>query len=327
MKSKISNTLVMGLLALAIMPNAFGSGDKVGGGGGKKEPLFEEVANNIAEWIRSGNADQISSLLPQGVSLQQYKNEMLAVIGNYHVTFTDDRVLVNGFEKTCRSYLDERGVNQILCNNLQFGSDTPGNINEIYRQVHHEFAGLACAQETTQTVCLEQNRNEDSDYRISRLISGFLRNELVTRLPVVPSSSTTDGQQSLVGNITGCFGDLPGRGGKIVFFRSGVKLQETLGFTVLNGRYSGFVFLVTGRPGSLNKARLDQETYIGKPGVYYFAQDNRGWISVVVNRDYRDNFTAQVSNKDLGILTTLTCSTDVDVVSKALNAASSYSPM
>lgn len=30
MKLKISNTFVMGLLALTIMPDAFGSGDKVG---------------------------------------------------------------------------------------------------------------------------------------------------------------------------------------------------------------------------------------------------------------------------------------------------------
>ncbi|MBL7668873.1 MAG: hypothetical protein JNM39_00175 [Bdellovibrionaceae bacterium] len=109
---------------------------------------------------------------------------MLRALAKYNSTFTDEKVLVNGYEKTCRGFIDTQEINQILCNNTQFGLDTADNINEIYRQVHHEFAALACRKSPAGMICLEQNNNEQSDYRISNHLSGFLVEEIVKRLPV-----------------------------------------------------------------------------------------------------------------------------------------------
>jgi hypothetical protein len=177
------------LILVFLSPTSWAAGDRAGGGGGKKEPLFKEIAANISSWIQSGNADQIESKLPSDVTLQEYKSGMLQVLGNYNVMFTDDKVVVGNHEKTCRSYVDAKRVNQIICNNTQFGLDTPDNINEIYRQVHHEFAGLACRKRSQDVVCLEQNRNDLSDYRISNHISAFIGPETIMRLPVKPNSS------------------------------------------------------------------------------------------------------------------------------------------
>jgi len=185
------NKLFIGMaMIIAISCGAAHAGKEGGGGGGKKEPLFKTIASNIEGWIRSGNADAILTRLPNGISLSQYKSQMLDVLDNYRITFTDDKVLVNEHEKTCRGYVDDSGVNQILCNNIQFGSDTPENINELYRQVHHEFAGLACGKDHLKSMCLEQNNADDSDYRISDFISGYLRKEVVMRLPVVKVPTT-----------------------------------------------------------------------------------------------------------------------------------------
>ncbi len=181
-------TLILPLNLFAAGDTGSGSGTVGGGGGGKREPLFQDITENISKWIKSGNANQLEPILQQyGFTISDYKRDMLGVISNYHITFTDDKVLVGNKEKTCRGYIDSKRVNQILCNNTQFGDDTPANINEIYRQVHHELAGLACRKENSQTICLEQNRLEDSDYRISNHISAFLRSQKVMRLPVLAS--------------------------------------------------------------------------------------------------------------------------------------------
>lgn len=181
-------TLILPLNLFAAGETGSGSGTVGGGGGGKREPLFQDITENISKWIKSGNANQLEPILQEyGITISDYKRDMLGVISNYHITFTDDKVLVGNKEKTCRGYIDSKRVNQILCNNTQFGDDTPANINEIYRQVHHELAGLACRKEISQTICLEQNKLEDSDYRISNHISAFLRSQKVMRLPVLAS--------------------------------------------------------------------------------------------------------------------------------------------
>jgi hypothetical protein len=162
------------------------SGGVAGGGGGEFEPVFKNIAENIASWIESGNADLIQSFLPSDISLAFYKANMLRVLKNYNVTFTDDKVMVGNYEKTCRSFVDNKNINQIICNNSQFGIYTPQNAGNIYRQVHHEFAGLACRQSKNDLLCVEKNDNEISDYKISDKITAFLGNETVIRLPVKP---------------------------------------------------------------------------------------------------------------------------------------------
>ncbi len=187
MKKMVIFTFLNLLLITLTGQFVFAKSDRAGGGGGKKEPLFQIVAENISKWIQVGNADLLSEvLIANGLTLQEYKKEMQEVLSNFHITFTDEKVMINGKEKTCRGYVDNRNINQILCNNTQFGSDNSDNINEIYRQVHHEFAGLACRKDKRALICIEKNNGEESDYRISNHVTSLLGEETVWRLPINP---------------------------------------------------------------------------------------------------------------------------------------------
>jgi hypothetical protein len=134
--------------------------------GDPNEPKFKEIALNIQQWIESGNADRIA--LPPDVPLERYKREMLKVLRNYHIAF-------DGAKKTCENQADASGENRISCDSAKFNETLERSIDDTYRLIHHEFAGLAG---------FEVNQNEESDYRISDQISGFLRFEVVKRLPV-----------------------------------------------------------------------------------------------------------------------------------------------
>lgn len=134
--------------------------------GDPNEPKFKEIALNIQQWIESGNADKI--LLPADISLERYKREMLNALRNYHIAF-------DGAKKTCANHVDAVGENRISCDSAKFDETLKRSVDDTYRLIHHEFAGLAG---------LEVNQNEDSDYRISNQISGFLQFAVVKRLPV-----------------------------------------------------------------------------------------------------------------------------------------------
>lgn len=178
---------IIGILVLSVSLSSFAKKGTIGGGGGgKKEPVFEDIAINIAKWIVSGNAEAMAPLLQHyGFTLDEYKTEMLKVLNNYQIAFTDDKVTVNGSEKTCRGVLYENQPSRILCNNTQFGDETPENINEIYRHVHHEIASLACFKKNSARVCLEENIDEKSDYRFSKFVSAKLEPAIVMRLPEI----------------------------------------------------------------------------------------------------------------------------------------------
>lgn len=169
--------LLMG--AIFALGNSSFAGIKEGGGGDPNEPIFKEIATNIEGWIQSGNADNIQ--LPKGIYLSDYKQKMLAALSAYHISFTMKEVFVNRKPKTCKNYRDEQNENQILCNSQRFAHAYKNNINDIYRTVHHEFAGLEG---------LEVNKGQDSDYTISGQISGFLVTEEVKRLPIVKKPAT-----------------------------------------------------------------------------------------------------------------------------------------
>lgn len=233
--------LKIGLLAF-ILSNSLTAmaGSDSGGGGGKKEPLFKTVAANITSWIKSGNADALEDVLvEEGLTLSMYKTEMLKVLANYNIAFTDKRILVNGYEKTCKGYVNKRTkVNEIICNNTQFGSDNQEEIGEIYRQVHHEFAGLACQKISSDLLCVERNKNENSDYKISDHITDFLEKETVLRLPVVPGGQPKASRDFRPGGSTAC-----GSSDNLVhavfeIFRDGPVIE--VGVTTLHGNGNSY---------------------------------------------------------------------------------------
>jgi hypothetical protein len=145
------------------------------GGGDADEISFEDVAANILAWIESGNADTL--IMPSNISLRDYKSKMIEVLANYQVNFTDENILVAGKEKTCRNFVDQLR-NQIECNIDRFKKIKAEGADQVYKIVHHEFAGLIRA---------ELNSGSDSDYSISKQISAFLEFQVVKRLPVKPS--------------------------------------------------------------------------------------------------------------------------------------------
>ncbi len=172
-----------GLLFISVAAWA-ASGGHDGNGGDSNEPNFKAVAANISEWIQSGNADSIQ--LPAGVSLSEYKGKMLDVLSGYQISFTADEVVVLGQPKTCKNWIDQNHERQIRCNLQRFAFEYQNDINEIYRLVHHEFAGLAG---------LESNSGQNSKYAISNQISAYLEDQVVKRLPVTSPQFQSEGLQ------------------------------------------------------------------------------------------------------------------------------------
>ena len=166
--------LILGTLGTSPLTRAADSdGGEAGNGGDPGEIKFKMVALNIQEWLESGNADAIH--LPMGLSFESYKAGMLAKLRGYQIEFTESVVKVAGTEKTCKNDFGKPDGNKILCNSSRFNSYYSNSMDDIYRIVHHEFAGLAG---------FEKNKGEASDYVISAQLSDYLRVELVKRLPI-----------------------------------------------------------------------------------------------------------------------------------------------
>jgi hypothetical protein len=147
--------------------------------------MFKGISNNIEEWIISGGADNIR--LPARLNLKDYKKSMLAALGNYHISFTENFILVDGVEKTCKNYVDENLERQIICNLKRFEGTYSSSIDDAYILIHHEFAGLAK---------VELNKGQDSDYEISNQISAYLKFEVVKKLPVKTSKNAVNPYES-----------------------------------------------------------------------------------------------------------------------------------
>lgn len=167
--------LSLGLQFTAHSRSLVSGGDHAGNGGDPNEIIFMDIANNIKDWILSGNASTLN--LPTGLSYEDYVLAMESVLLDYKITFTSTPIFVHGAEKLCRNFIDLDSNRQILCNSARFNESYKNNIDDIYRLIHHEFAGLAG---------IEVNSGQTSDYVISNQISGYLKYEQIKRLPVAP---------------------------------------------------------------------------------------------------------------------------------------------
>jgi hypothetical protein len=153
---------------------AFANPRVIGNGGDPFELRFKTIALNIDQWIQSGNANQLQ--LPSEITLQNYKSKMHQVLGNYSIEFTKQKVSIAGAEKTCINFVASK-INKIRCNSDRFSALLNSRADDLYRLVHHEFAGLAG---------IEVSKGADSDYRISNQISSYLVDQVVRQLPIVP---------------------------------------------------------------------------------------------------------------------------------------------
>lgn len=172
----ISATLL--LLSTFTLSSAFagtfgpGDGSKGGGGGDAAERRMNEIRADLLKWIDAGGAQALR--LPERVSYGEYVSVMSKYLAPkaVGVTFTNDKVLVDGKEKTCRNYRDQKSMPQMLCNLDRFNKTLEG---EQYRLGHHEYAGIDG---------LELNEGAQSDYEISDQIATFLEPQKVLRLVV-----------------------------------------------------------------------------------------------------------------------------------------------
>lgn len=174
---KISNLkkhLVIGTALLAVLSpiKLFAEGGISGGGGDPLEIKFKDIAQNIAQWIASGNARELR--LPTQITLEVYSQRMTAVLNNYQIEITQSRILVQGVQKACENFIRPGQSALVRCNANRLRAIMQ-DASEMYQIVHHEFAALAG---------LEVAKGARSSYTISRQLSAFLREETVLRLPV-----------------------------------------------------------------------------------------------------------------------------------------------
>lgn len=155
-----------------------GDGTHTGGGGDYTESVIFEIRATIREWIKKGGSRKLE--LPNKMTVREYNRKMLAVLKPHAVVVsvvtaeeernTSDpelKVIVDGEPKSCRGFISEIDKRRhILCNSDRFPEDP----TEQYRQIHHEFAGLAG---------VEHNQGASSDYSISNKVKEYVEPETV----------------------------------------------------------------------------------------------------------------------------------------------------
>jgi hypothetical protein len=170
--------VVIGMLAAGLLQSPAHAQEKIGNGGDSLEPRFLEIANDIRKWIRDGGARALR--MREGDTIEEYQTRMLLVLDRYSVSFTQDKIYVNGAEKDCEN---DPLSGRIRCATARFPTiETENGEDRQYRLVHHELAGLAG---------LEQNLGSPkSDYFYSDQISASLETVMVKRLVVKSVDST-----------------------------------------------------------------------------------------------------------------------------------------
>jgi hypothetical protein len=154
---------------IALSPLAH-AGHEVPNGGDICEDRFKIVRDDIKSWIEEGGA--ASLVLPKNLSITDYKTKMLAEIAVAQVSCVDSNTQVDGAEKTCENFLDDKGTAQIICNRQRFMATDE---SDQYVLVHHEYAGLSG---------FEVNQGMSSQYSISNQITGALETQEMLKLVV-----------------------------------------------------------------------------------------------------------------------------------------------
>ncbi len=165
---------VSAVLALLIASSAFGS-TGMGNGGDVCENRFKIVRDDIASWIVQGGA--VGLRLPSTVSPDRYHEAMLDQIVRAVISCTEDWVMIENTEKTCRNFVSSSGTPQVICNAKRFMETREV---DQYLLVHHEYAGLAG---------FEVSQGGDSRYSISNQLAAYLEDQVVKKLAIKPVRS------------------------------------------------------------------------------------------------------------------------------------------
>lgn len=158
------------LTLLLLAPTLAQAGDKVLNGGDACEQRFLEIRDDLTSWIEKGGAEQLK--FENGVTSKTYRLAMLNALKNAEVSCTETKLRVGSSEKVCVNTINEKGVMRIRCQRLPY---LRLNIDEQYRLTHHEYAGLAG---------LEANERDESNYKFSDQLNGFLDEKVTKKLAV-----------------------------------------------------------------------------------------------------------------------------------------------
>ena len=157
---------VVVIMAIFVLPGIVRANEK-GNGGDICEDRFISVRDDIRSWIAAGGAAGLT--LPGNIQLAQYESRMTTEISESRVSCTDQRVVVEGAEKTCKYYFTQNNTPHIVCNAARFMATSD---SDQYVLVHHEYAGLAG---------FEVNDGPSSQYSISNQITEYLQDEVVKK--------------------------------------------------------------------------------------------------------------------------------------------------
>lgn len=160
---------------LGVSVGKAGTSDR--GGGDSCERRIQEIAQDLSSWIRKGGHE--------GLKLEQetageYATVMLTLIQKTRITCVapgdaGHPILVNGKPKECINFV-ESGISRIVCDREKFSAAASlAEQDEQYRLIHHEYATLAG---------FERPNEDQSNYRLSNQITGFLKDTVVRRLAV-----------------------------------------------------------------------------------------------------------------------------------------------
>lgn len=175
--------LLTAMLLLSQM--SFAGGESVGGGD-LCENRIQEIRDDISIWINKGGPKDLEKL---PISTEEYSMRMqtyLAVSKNIdgslkpvaHIECTRNMVDVEKVEKVCR-FEKATTNNKIICDYDKFMNSS---VDEQYRLIHHEYAGLAG---------LENPNGGQSTYFISNQLTSFLQVQIVRKLALKKQKPAT----------------------------------------------------------------------------------------------------------------------------------------
>ncbi len=170
------------LLLIISSIQTFAGGNHVGNGGDLCELRFNSIRDDLQSWINKDGSSELQ--LPANLVLDTYNLEMTKMISLARVNCIEDKVKIGSVEKTCINFTDEQGNPKITCNLKRFMETVAA---DQYVLVHHEFAGLAN---------IETNADEESQYFLSKQITGFLEIQNEKRLVIKPNPQTVCATQN-----------------------------------------------------------------------------------------------------------------------------------
>lgn len=179
MTKPILVALALGVATLVCHEKIWARGSEGVGGGDRCEKRFKSVTTQLRSWIENGGA---KGLVLGNITPEDYSARMLSVSDAFTVTCVGPGdpgfpVTVNGRPKECKSFRNEKGLSEIICDRRKFYSNLPEPDYDPaqFPMAHHEFASLAG---------LEPPEDHDSNYEFSQQIEGVLENRLVKKLGV-----------------------------------------------------------------------------------------------------------------------------------------------